>query len=439
MISDFGAFVESFVEGHMTSEVGSSAGGGGVAPPNVIHGPGNISMAPPDRPLFGPTVTMERPPSPEGRQMPSTIPPLGQPDENRRSQEEPAIPNRRFQEGSNPPSPGRRSMTPDEAVSEVRRLRDEIRQMHLDSPTLHHSLGRGGESYKLPVPNKYSPKGNKSPLEFLFQCDEYFEASGIPGDKRVPIAVTLLEDAAIAWWRQHKLSWTTLPLGERIVTWEQFKHALHSTFTPVTEKQLARDKLYFLKQLGSVQSYTALFLQLTFAVDDLGEPEKLSLYRRGLKSTIQVHLALARVNTLEEAISTAEMVDVALHSGDGEKARPPPRVWNRPSARGARKSLNALEIRDGGIDDSEDGIAAPGRGTADSNGGIADPRIRELLELAALLKKGPPRNKGANGGGREPTQRYAPGPGKPAARVRCYLCHELGHFQKDCPLKGQTQ
>ena len=235
---------------------------------------------------------------------------------------------RRTRESPDPTSPGHRSFSPEETASELRQMREEMRQMQLTQQIVHGARG-GGETYKVPLPNKYSPRGNKPPSEFLFQCEQYFEASGVPEDKQVPVAATLLEDSALTWWRQHRSSWPALTIEERIHTWPQFKGILQRMFTPVTEKSVAREKLYHLRQLGSVQTYTSLFRQLTFDIDDMGEADKLSCYIRGLKSAVKVQLALREPNTLEEAMAAAERVDVALNRTEGSMGVPSSRGWGR--------------------------------------------------------------------------------------------------------------
>ena len=256
----------------------------------------------------------------------------------------------------------------------------------------------GGECYEVPTPNKYSPEGNKSPSEFLFQCEQYFEACGVPENKQVPIASTLLEDGAVAWWRQHKTSWPVLTVVERIQWWPQFKQALHKQFTPVTEKQVARERLYCLKQLDSVQTYTALFRQLTFDIDDLGEADKLHLYIHGLQGAIKVQLALREPNTLEEAMATAERVDVALnrvegsfdssqHQGGGTGTNRSP--LSTPDPWDAREGEGAIPDRCRTIPDRSRAISDPYGGISDHFRGVLEREEKDagLLEMAALFKQ----------------------------------------------------
>ena len=329
-------------------------------------------------------------------------------------------------EASEVPSPARRTVTAEEAVEELRHLRDEIRDLQMGHQTIAMTppRGGGGDQYKVPIPDKYSPRGQKSPSEFLFQCEQFFDASGFPLERQVPFAATLLADAAASWWRQHRTSWPTLRPEERIVTWVQFRGALQLSLTPFTEGKVAKDRLYSLRQTGSVQAYTSIFRQLTFEIDNLAESEKFTLYERGLKGVIKTHLALARVTTLEDAIAVAESVDVALHQPDGGVEKPAVRTGGR----GGGRRLGALGAPIANHDPPQ---LAPE---------IKDEAIADLLELAALVRRG---NRRPNPPG-EPRP-YAPremvpgARGRDMTRVRCYQCQQLGHIQWECPLKGQSQ
>ena len=323
---------------------------------------------------------------------------------------------------SNPVSPGHLSPSQEETASEIRQMREDMRLMQLQQQVGQPHTSRG-ESYKLPVPSKYDPTGHKSPTAFLFQCEQYFEAARVPVDLHVPIAATLLEEGASLWWRQHKNSWPMLPPHQRIQSWAEFKQGLQRQFTPITEKQVARDKLYTLRQLGSVQSYTALFRQLTFEIDDIGEADKLSCYVRGLKGQIKVQLALRVPNTLEEAMSAAEKVDVALTTLQGTRGASQYRPWNKSSS---RRSLNAIDL-----DPDEDDEDTTSESISDRSDTISDreAQVERFLELAALISK----DKGS------PRRNQSPKPSKrDLNRIRCYECNQRGHYQNDCPLKGPT-
>ena len=156
----------------------------------------------------------------------------------------------------------------------------------------------------------------------------FFEYAHISGNDRVSQGTMLLRDAAEAWWRAHVLE-TTGSDGtgnaERITTWEALKDNLVGVFTPVSEKELARSRLYDLRQIGSVQSYTQAFRELCFAIDDLSVAEKKTLYHRGLKAHILKDVRLRFPKTLEEAIVIAESIDVV-----GEPPQLPDRFGSEP-------------------------------------------------------------------------------------------------------------
>ena len=93
-----------------------------------------------------------------------------------------SIGDHRVKESPDPSSPAQRSLSQEETASELRQMREDMRQMQLVQQMTNVTRG-GEETYKVPLPNKYSPRGNKPPSEFLFQCEQYFEASGVPEDK----------------------------------------------------------------------------------------------------------------------------------------------------------------------------------------------------------------------------------------------------------------
>ena len=73
------------------------------------------------------------------------------------------------------------------------------------------------------------------------------------------------------------------------------------------------------------------------------------------------------------------------------------------------------------------------RAIRDPYGGIPDREAK--IELAAFLKRGPGRT--VADVNRAPA-RKPPGP-PDLSHIRCYWCNQMGHFRRDCPLKGQTQ
>ena len=423
MISDLvEAELESVAQARRTSpsDEGSTARGGG-APSLASMGGGPVARRTPREvgPSSGARGTMEQPPTVEDAAAP--VPPAEQPSDHQSPGDH------QSPEASEVPSPARRTVTTEEAVEELRRLRDEIRDLQMGHQAIAMTppRGGGGDQYTVPIPDNNSPRGQKSPSEFLFECEQFFDASGFPLERQVPFAATLLADAAASWWRQHQTSWPTLRPDDRIVTWVQFKGALQSSFTPLTEGKVAKDRLYSLRQTGSVQAYTSLFRQLTFEIDNLAESEKFTLYERGLKGVIKTHLALARVTTLEDAMAIAESVDVALHQPLGGVEKPVMRTGGRVGGQGGGRRLGAL------------GAPITNRHTPHLAPEVKDEAIADLLELAALVRRGNRRPDTPGESGSPAPRDMAPAArGRDMTRVRCYYCQQLGHVQWECLLKG---
>ena len=168
MISDSAeAVLESFAQARQTtpSEEGSTARGGRRSPLSCSHGGGSDVSQPPREvgPSSGARGTVEQPPTVEDGAAP--VPPAGRGSE-RRSPADHQSP-----EGFEVPSPVRRTVTAEEAMEELRRLRGVIRDLQMGQQPLAITPPRGGggdDQYKVPIPDKYSPRGEKSPSEFLF-------------------------------------------------------------------------------------------------------------------------------------------------------------------------------------------------------------------------------------------------------------------------------
>ena len=212
------------------------------------------------------------------------------------------------------------------------------------------SVGTGGRSI---APREYSSRNGVGPGKWFFHMEMFFEYAHISGAERVSQATMLLRDAAEAWWRSHVVETTGADgtdQSDRITTWEQLKDGLGSAFTPVSEKEVARSRLYDLRQTGSVQIYTQTFRELCFAIDDLSVAEKKTLYYRGLRAHILKDVRLRFPKTFEEAIMIAESVKVVgtttfdrpVRTGTGERGATGRRPFQR--GRGAGAALHAAGV-----------------------------------------------------------------------------------------------
>ena len=89
----------------------------------------------------------------------------GGPTDDRRS-----LGDRRARESPDPTSLGHRSLSQEETASELRQMREEMRQMQLTQQMVHRARG-GGETYKVPCPISTPPKETNPPQNSCFNVN----------------------------------------------------------------------------------------------------------------------------------------------------------------------------------------------------------------------------------------------------------------------------
>ena len=305
-----------------------------------------------------------------------------------------------------------------EMMERERVLLERLADRSTDRPPASRTDGRTGGNIKTAPPKEYSPKSNIGPSRWLFQMEMFFEYASVPEEDKVRHAMIQLRDSAEAWWRSHVLETTDsqgLPTAARLTAWPDFANRLKQVFTPVPEMKLARNRLYDLRQTGSVQAYTLAFREITFILDDLSEKEALSLYERGLQPRIMQEIYLKDPANLEEMISMAEKVD-ALRPGVGHASSSRPAVPATTTRTAGRRFVRR----------------APGA------------RLNVVQAVGPLV--GEPPAVFPVAAVRPPPRRPPRGPRPPAngplpvvdldrlrREGRCFSCQQTGHLARDCP------
>jgi Retrotransposon gag protein/Zinc knuckle len=165
---------------------------------------------------------------------------------------------------------------------------------------------RASSAPKPVKPPLYSGKISQPVDTWLFQMEQYFLATAVEPQRRIPFAASFLTDNAAIWWRHmfQKMAQTTVTWS-----WENFKSNLRQQFRPVDAERLARDRLYKLRQVTSVATYVHEFQSIVIDIPTMSEEDQLDRFLRGLKLDIHKWVAMQRPTTLADACSLATTID----------------------------------------------------------------------------------------------------------------------------------
>lgn len=204
-------------------------------------------------------------------------------------------------------------------------------------------------------PRTYSAERGSSPDEWIFYFEQYAELVNLHGADRVKLAATYLDGPAATWWRS--IATQAAQGNYALPTWDEFKAQLIATFKPANAVQVARDRLFQLKQQGTVAKYNTEFTRLVLIAGNVQEPEKLDKYLRGLKPRVRVQVQLTNPTNTEDAMAKAQTVDSILWYNNPASNQPfqAPRVGGMGYA---PMDLSAMDDQHDIDYDSEDNINA---------------------------------------------------------------------------------
>ena len=199
---------------------------------------------------------------------------------------------------------------PREGTSPPRVMSMEEMQSALTMLLRNAATARGNDAGRPHKPDTYAGATRGSvPVDiWLAELDAYFDAADIINPhRRVKLAVALLRDTAMVWWRQQQQF-----LQGVTVTWEQFKHGLLAEFQAIDPERQARDRLRRLRQQGSVTEYAREFRKCLLHIPTMAENDKKFQFTAGLKFAVAKEVAVRGLTTLNEVIATAERLDSLL-------------------------------------------------------------------------------------------------------------------------------
>jgi Retrotransposon gag protein len=107
-------------------------------------------------------------------------------------------------------------------------------------------------------------------------------------------------------------------------TWEQLEELLTAYYRPLHQELRARDALHILRQRGSVDDCAKSFNNLVIKVPGMTLDEKLYIFIKGLKTNIQIIVAMQDPSTVEQAKIMAASADGIL--GQQRRSLPAPPI-----------------------------------------------------------------------------------------------------------------
>lgn len=236
--------------------------------------------------------------------------------------------------------------------------------------------------FKLKAPDMFTGKDRSKTESFVERLKVYALSTGTPdGSALVSAASSYLAEDAHSWWllRQRQVAEGQATPITRLA---EFCAAVKAQFRPLQPEATARKTLISLKQgagPGSLMKYVDTFNEAERDLPQMSGDDKIWFFINGLRPEIRVQVELQRPVTLLEAQKMAAIVDgTMLNLGVGAVV------------------LSSVPVQ------------------AEGNGSAVPMDLNAMQTTAVVAGKD----------------------GKVHARIECFKCKRMGHFQSQCPGKN---
>lgn len=190
-------------------------------------------------------------------------------------------------------------------------------------------------------PDMFSGAPTQNVKVWLYKVEMFFKIRKVPADKEVMLATLMLDGAAAEWWVRYLSDMETGQVS-KLETLKAFGEAITQQFRGSTNQRTARGRLDRLTQTGAIEEYNRTFNEITDAISDMTEAEKIHRYLSGLRARARLEVDYREPRNIREAQAIAVRYEEVFSSrgdsrqtstrgrDDGEKR---PDLYERPNDR----------------------------------------------------------------------------------------------------------
>jgi hypothetical protein len=162
--------------------------------------------------------------------------------------------------------------------------------------------------------------------KWLFHINNYFKLIHVSKDsEKIDIAGMLFKEYAFEWYQEIVTKHLNNPTDPSycIKTWEQFSQMLLDEFQPINAEEVAREKLFHIRQKNNVSQYVSEIRRLFAQIPSMDEKTRIDFFLKGLRShPVRIKVKEQQPEKFIDAAAAAQRADVALYGASDKKFTP---------------------------------------------------------------------------------------------------------------------